>query len=218
YFQGYFFSKPVIVSRTDLPSYKLNLILLLKELLRPDLNLEKVERIMQRDVSLSYKLLRFINSAAFGFHTNIRSIKHAITLIGIAEFRKWMSVIVVSQIGSEKPDEVMQQSIVRAKFCELIAEHLKMVKADAFLMGMFSLLDTMVGRPMKELLESLPLTAEIKNALLCVPNNYKCILDLILCYERTRWQHVLELSKKFGLPLDLIPRFYMEAVKWAGSI
>ncbi|MCP4146808.1 MAG: HDOD domain-containing protein, partial [bacterium] len=141
YFQGYFFSKPVIVSRTDLPSYKLNLILLLKELLRPDLNLEKVERIMQRDVSLSYKLLRFINSAAFGFHTTIRSIKHAITLIGIAEFKKWMSVIVVSQIGSEKPDELMQQSIVRAKFCELIAEHLKMVKADAFLMGMFSLLD-----------------------------------------------------------------------------
>ncbi len=220
YFQGYFFCKPVILSRQDLPSSKLILLQLLKELVHPNLNMERVENIMKHDVSLSYKLLRFINSASFGFYNSIRSIRHAVNLVGLEEFKKWMSVIIMSQIGTDKPDELMQQAVIRAKFCEQVADQTPLLnrKSDAFLMGMFSLIDTLVGRPMEDVLVSLPLADEIKRALLGEPNEFRRILNLITNYERGLWAPAANISKRIDFPMSVVPQFYMDAVKWAGCI
>ncbi|MCP4218681.1 MAG: HDOD domain-containing protein [bacterium] len=217
YFQGYFFSKPVILSQKDLPSFKPNLLMLLKELMAPNLSLKNVENIMKRDVSLSYKLLRFINSAAFGFYTGIKSIKHAINLIGMDEFKKWMSVIVLSQLGTDKPDELMRQSVVRAKLCELVCglTTLKGRSPDAFLMGMFSLLDAIVGKEMEELMENLPLSDEIKKALLGEDGNFKDLLDLVVSYDMGDWDLVAVLTKKLGVNFNKMPECYFQALQWA---
>ncbi|MCP5108945.1 MAG: HDOD domain-containing protein, partial [bacterium] len=152
YFQGFFFCKPIIVSGKDVPSYKLNLFQVLQELNQSFMDVKKIESVMMRDVSLSYKLLRFINSAAFGIPREIRSIRHALNLLGLVELKKWMSLIVLSQIGSDSPEELMTSSVVRAKFCEMTAQQtsLKGRKDDLFLMGLLSFIDTFLNRPMAE--------------------------------------------------------------------
>jgi c-di-GMP-related signal transduction protein len=114
YFQGYYFSRPVIVAGKEIPSHKLNLVQILKEIHQPEMDFIQLGNIIQRDVSLSYKLLRFINSAAFGIPNEIHSIRHALNLLGINEFKKWIPLVLLSQMGSDKPNELMINSLIRA--------------------------------------------------------------------------------------------------------
>ncbi|MCP4151685.1 MAG: HDOD domain-containing protein [bacterium] len=220
YYQGYFFSKPVIVSMKELPSYKPHLLLLLKEVMSPSLDLNKIENLIKHDVSIAYKLLRFINSAAFGFFTVIKSIRHAVNLLGESEIKKWISVIILSQIGRDKPDQLIQLSVTRARFCESIIDQTPLLdrKADAFMMGMFSLLDTLMGRSMEEVLEFLPMAADIKGALLGEQNGFKDVLEIAVQYEKGNWDAAREFSDCISLPFSVLPHFYMEAVTWANSL
>lgn len=220
YFQGFFFCKPVIVSGKDVPSYKLNLLQVLQELNQSFLDVKKVETIMMRDVSLSYKLLRFINSAAFGIPREIRSIRHALNLLGLVELKKWMSLIVLAQIGSETPEELLVSSIVRAKFCEMTADltpSLRTRKDDLFLMGLFSFIDTFLTRPMDEILAELPIAADIKEALLGKQNTLRRVLDLIIFYEQGKWETVAEITGRLNLDSGKILPNYLTAIKWANE-
>lgn len=219
YFQGFFFSKPVILSGKDVPSYKLNLLQVLKELNEPYMDVKKIESVIMRDVSLTYKLLRFINSAAFGIPREIRSIRHALNLLGLAELKKWMSLIVLSQIGSDTPEELVTNSIVRAKFCELISEliGLKQRRDDLFLMGLFSYIDTFLNRPMEEVLNELPIAADIKDALLGVKNPLRPLLDLIIKYEQGNWEAVASLTEALKLENSKVLPNYLTAIKWAND-
>lgn len=219
YFQGFFFCKPVIISSKDVPSYKLNLLQVLQELNQPYMDVKKIEAVIMRDVSLSYKLLKFINSAAFGIPREIRSIRHALNLLGLIELKNWMSLIVLSQIGSETPEELLVSSIIRAKFCETMAEHtnLKARQNDLFLMGLFSFIDTFLNRPMEEILAELPIAADIKDALLGKPNELRQLLDLIIMYEQGNWDAVADITNKLNLESSKILPNYLTAVKWAND-
>lgn len=219
YFQGFFFCKPVIISSKDVPSYKLNLLQVLQEMNQPYMDVKKIETIILRDVSLSYKLLKFINSAAFGIPSEIRSIRHALNLLGFIELKKWMSLLVLSQIGSETPEELLVSSIVRAKFCETVAEQtrLKARQNDLFLMGLFSFIDTFLNRPIEEILAELPIAADIKDALLGKPNELRQILDLIIMYEQGNWDAVAGITNKLNLGSSKILSNYLTAVKWAND-
>lgn len=219
YFQGFFFSRPVILSGKDVPSYKLNLLQVLQELNQPFMDVKKIESILVRDVSMSYKLLRFINSAAFGIPSEIRSIRHALNLLGLMELKKWMSLIVLSQIGSDTPEELTVNSIVRAKFCELIADKTTMKKRrdDLFLMGLFSYIDTFLNRPMAEILHDLPIAADIKDALLGTQGPMRQVLDLIIKYEQGNWEAVAEITAALKLDNSKILPDYLTAIKWAND-
>ncbi len=219
YFQGFFFCRPVILSGKDVPSYKLNLMQLMRELNQPYMNVNKVESVIMRDVALSYKLLRFINSAAFGIPREIRSIRHALNLLGLLELKKWMSLIVLSQLGSDKPEELMISSIVRARFCELVAEQTRNKDRtnDFFLTGLFSFMDTFLNRPMQEILAELPIAADIKDALLGGSNPLRQALDLIINYEQGDWDGVGELVTLLKLDSGKILSNYLTAVKWAND-
>jgi EAL and modified HD-GYP domain-containing signal transduction protein len=219
YFQGFFFCKPVIISGKDVPSYKLNLLQMLQELNQPYMDVKKIEAVIMRDVSLSYKLLKFINSAAFGIPREIRSIRHALNLLGLIELKKWMSLIVLSQIDSETPEELLVSSIVRAKFCETVAEQtsLKSRQNDLFLMGLFSFIDTFLNRPMEEILAELPIAADIKDALLGKPNELRQLLNLIIMYEQGNWDAVADITNKLNLESSKILPNYLTAVKWAND-
>jgi EAL and modified HD-GYP domain-containing signal transduction protein len=219
YFQGFFFCRPLIVSGKDVPSYKLNLFQALQELNQSYMDVQKIESIIMRDVSLTYKLLRFINSAAFGIPGEIRSIRQALLLLGVVEVKKWMSLIVLSQIGSDSPEELLTNSIVRAKFCETIADQtkLKYRKYDFFLMGLFSFIDIFLNRPMGEILAELPIAGDIKDALLGVPNELRQVLDLIIMYEQGNWESVAEISDKLEIGPGKILPDYLNAIKWVND-
>ncbi len=220
YFQGYYFSKPVILSGKDVPSYKVNLLQILKELQEPESSITRLEKIIERDVSLSYKLLRFINSAAFGMINDIRSIRQALVILGIYEFKKWMSMVLLSQLGSDKPDELIINSLIRAHFCELTAEGMgqKSKKSDYFLMGLFSLIDAFLDRPISDIMADLPIPLEIKQAIENKAGIPGQVLQLIINYEQSKWDKVSELCSTLGLDEHNVLNHYLKSIKWANDI
>lgn len=220
YFQGYFFSKPIIISSKDIESYKLNFLNIIREMNSPDADFGRIEEIIKHDVSISYKLLRFINSAFFGFQTQIQSIKQALTLLGLNDFRKWLYLIIMKSAGTDKPDELMVSSIVRARFCESLAEKtpLKNRSSELFFLGMFSMIDTFMDRSMEDVLNKLPLSDDITKTLLGEEGKFKNIFDLALSYERADWETVAERSRQLKIDLTTLADIHMEAMDWTNQI
>lgn len=217
YFQGDFFNRADIVPVRNIPSYKVTLLKVLKEINKPDVRFDRIEEILKRDVSITYKLLRFINSAKFGLKTTVNSIRHALTLLGETEVRKWLSLIVLSGTGTDKTQELLKSTIIRARFCETIAEQLKNVKdlSAFFLMGMFSMVEAFLDRPLYEILSELPLEPDIKAALMGKDNRYRHVLDAVLDYERGDWTNFSESAGRLNLDEKKAVALYFEAVEWA---
>jgi EAL and modified HD-GYP domain-containing signal transduction protein len=141
-FQGYFFSKPTILSGKDVPAFKLHYLQILQEIHHPEMNFKRLGGIIKQEISISFKLLRYINSAYFGLRNKITSIMQALVLLGEKEIKNWVSLIAMANMGQDKPEEVVVQAIIRAKFCESLASYarLKHRCEDVFLMGMLSLM------------------------------------------------------------------------------
>ena len=217
YFQGDFFNRADMVPIRNIPSYKVTLLKVLKEINKPDVRFDRIEEILKRDVSIAYKLLRFINSAKFGLKTTVNSIHHALTLLGETEVRKWLSLIVLSGTGTDKTQELLKSTIIRARFCETIAEQLKNVKdlSAFFLMGMFSMVEAFLDRPLYEILAELPLDPDIKAALMGKDNRYRQVLDVVLDYERGDWTNFSLSADQLNLDEKKAVSLYFEAVEWA---
>lgn len=218
-FQGYYFSRPSIVQGKDIPASKVNYLNLLQEISRPDLEIEALEHIIKRDISLTYKLLKFINSSVFGFKSKISSIRQALTLLGPREFKKWVSVVVLGSISEGKPDALAVQSYVRATFAELLAPKARLgaQASNLFMMGLFSLIDACLDRPLPEILKELPIEDSVKSALLGYPNIYRDLLELIIDYEQGNWKQVSRHALKLHLEEECIPPCYVKALEGANS-
>ncbi len=217
YFQGDFFSKPMIISSRDVPGFKLNYLQMLQELQWPDINFNRLEGIVKRDMALSFKLLRYINSAYFGLGSKVSSIMHAIRLLGPRQFKQWASLLVMASMGSDKPDELVVRALVRGRFCESLAPMLgmKQQSQELFLMGMFSAIDAILDRPLEEILKDLPLSDDIKNALCGKPNRLRAVFDYALAYEKGDWDSLSAKAEALGLDESGIPAVYLSAVHWA---
>ncbi|PKM83067.1 MAG: diguanylate phosphodiesterase [Firmicutes bacterium HGW-Firmicutes-14] len=217
FFQGYFFSKPVVVQGRDLSGYKLNYFHILQEVNRPDADFEQIERIIKRDVALSYKLLKYINSAAYGFRTKISSIKHALVMLGMQEVKKWVSLIILRGMGADKPDEIMISSVVRARFGELTAPFVGMSdrSADLFLMGIFSMIDALLDYPLSSIIDELPISDDIKGALLGQDSCYLDVFQLLISYEKGDWNSFSRFAAKLGLEEAKVPELFISSVEWA---
>lgn len=220
YFQGYFFSRPIILTGQDIPGYKINYLQALEEVNRPEMDFDRLEGIIKRDVSLSYKLLKYINSAAFGFRSKIDSIKHALVLLGIQEIKNWVSLIILRGMGEDKPDEITTSSILRAKFGELIAPKVGLQErsSDLFLMGMFSMIDALISRPMTDILDELPIAEDIKRALLGKECRYLDLYELILAYEKGNWEEFSALAARIKLDEAEVPKIYLQSLAWANQV
>jgi EAL and modified HD-GYP domain-containing signal transduction protein len=219
YFQGYFFSKPVIVQGKDIPGFKLNYLQILKEIHRPELNLDQIEEIIKREVSLSYKLLRYINSPFFRWRQEVSSIRHALILMGDRNVKKWVSFVILAGMGEDRPQELITGAVVRARFCELIASmtRLRNREEDLFLMGMFSLIDAIVNRPLSELLMEIPIADDVKNGLLGEQNAIREIFDVVVSYERGDWKVFSERAATLGINESEIAGLYLQSLIWAGE-
>jgi EAL and modified HD-GYP domain-containing signal transduction protein len=214
YFQGDFFNSVDLVSVRSIPGYKMNLMRILKEINKPYVEFERIEEILKKDISITYKLLRFINSSNFGFKTTVQSIHHALTLLGEVEVRKWLSLIVLSSVGTDKPQELVQSALVRAKFCEGLALELKKETPNFFLTGMFSMVDSFLGRPMQEVLTDLPLDKDVKNALTGTQNIYRDVLDVVTDYEKGDWRSYEKSINNFKIDTPTISSLYFDAIQW----
>lgn len=219
-FQGYFFSKPHIVEGRSLPGNKLNYMQILRDINEPDADFDILEHIVKRDISLTFKLLRLINSAAFGFQAKIQSIRQALTLLGLIEFRKWASLMALSELGTDKPEELTVNSMMRAKFCEFLAAkvNLRDKRDDLFLLGMFSNIDAYIDLPMEEVVAGLPLSEEIKDALRGRKNPLRDTLEIVIAYERGDWDGWSDRIGRFGIPEKDFPEIYATTVDWVKKI
>lgn len=220
YFQGYFFCRPVILAKKDIPGNKLQYCRILQAIHQPELDFKQIEQIIKQDLSLSYKLLRYINSASMGRSNTISSIKQALSLLGEREIKRWVSLIALAGMGADKPEELVTQAIVRAKFCELLAPifNLTARAEDLFLMGMFSLVDAILDRELSEILLEMPIHDDIKAALMGTANNeLREVYDFMLDYVQADWETLIAASIKRGWqhPEDFTPRLYLDAVTWA---
>lgn len=218
YFQGYFFSKPEVMQSKSLSPAQMTLAELLYETSKSEMDLSKITGIFQRDVNLSYKLLRYSNSAIFKRRSEIESIKQAIIVLGQLELKKFLSVLFTAQVASEKPAELMRLAMTRAKFAEGIAVlHRQTDSAKAFLTGMMSLMDAILDEPMESVLAKLPLAKEIKDALVGEPGALSSYLGLVKCYEQALWSEAKTSIADLKLAPEDVPDKYHEAVQWANE-
>ncbi len=219
YFQGYFFSKPEIISGKEIVPSKITLLQIVGEANKKDCSFEKLEKLINRDVSISYKLLRYINSAFFKRAREISTIKHAIVLLGEVEIKRFISMVVTAELASDKPDELVRTSIIRARFCELLGMNSQNGAniSELFLMGLFSLIDAMLDKEMGNIMNTLPLSKNIKLALLEEKGELADYLKLVSSYESADWKKFSSMISKININEDNIPEFYQDAVTWADS-
>jgi EAL and modified HD-GYP domain-containing signal transduction protein len=217
YFQGYFFCKPEIIRGRDIQSSKMTLLEIMTTANKKDFRFHELEKIILRDVAISYKLLRYINSVYFRRVSNISSIKQAIVLLGEKGIRRFVSLIAMAKLASDKPDELIRTSIIRAKFCELIGKMngVRVNHSELFTLGMFSLIDAILDDSMESLMEKLPLSEDIKNVLVHGKGKLKDYLDLTVAYEMGDWEKVSETAVSLNLDEANLPDSFMEALTWA---
>ncbi|MDH5393094.1 MAG: HDOD domain-containing protein [Gammaproteobacteria bacterium] len=212
YYQGYFFCKPILVEHKNLPANKAVVLNLLNQLHHPDTEVNQLEAILTQDVSLSFKLLRYINSAAFSLRREIESVKEAIVLLGLGPVKNWASLILLTKAASDKPDQLIVTALLRAKMSELLAVKLKpAVATQVFVCGLFSVLDALMDKPMVELLDNVPLSTNIKVALLEREGELGELLNNCIHYERAEFNE-LDL---INIDTGLYHQCYLAAAKWA---
>jgi EAL and modified HD-GYP domain-containing signal transduction protein len=217
YFQGFFFQKPEIIPGRDIPGYKLNNLKVLQEVNREDIQYDALAETISRDVSLSYKLLNYINSAYFGMRQQVQSVRHAIMLLGNKEIRKWVSLVLLMGLGADKPEELLVTSLIRANLCESLAKCLRLKgwESELYMLGLLSLIDVIVGRPLIEIIRDLPLSRDIKVALGGERNKYKDILDMVLNYERANWIALQKDLDQEDIKFDDVSQIYLGSIERA---
>ncbi len=219
YFQGYFFNKPEILKGRGLPDSKLNLLAIMAEANKEEVAFGKLESIISRDVSISYKLMRYIDSAYFKRATEITSIKQAIVLLGENGIRRFLSLIAMAGLAADKPDELIRTSIIRAKFCELLgkSDSAETRPSELFMLGLFSLIDAIMDNSMEYLVENIPLPRNIKEALIHQEGEMYTYLKLAICYEKGDWPEISRLTRALNVDENRLPDDFMEALNWADS-
>lgn len=222
YFQGYFFARPAMMRARQIPAQKLHCLRLLQEAQRPELDFDRLEKLILGDVSLSYQLLRYVNSALFGLRSQIRSIPQALMFFGETELRKWIALATLTRAADDKPGELILHSLVRARFCEVVSRLLHLgLEESAFLMGLFSLLDALIDRPLKETLAEVNLAPEITAVLTCQAseaNPLVRIYALARTYEVGDWDQVDTLAQGLGARAEQLGDAYCQALHWASEV
>jgi EAL and modified HD-GYP domain-containing signal transduction protein len=210
YFQGYFLCEPEVIRGQRVPGSLLVTLQLLAKLQEPDTTFGELEQVISRDVSLSYKLLRVVNSVFYALPQKIDSLRQALLRLGTRYITTWVSLILLSGFD-EKPHELMVTAMVRAKMCELLAQAVGRSSTEMFFtVGLFSALDALMDSPMEEVLKSVPFSDEITAALLSHAGMLGEALRCVLAYERGDWDAV----HCFGLDSTTITEAYLQAITW----
>lgn len=220
YFQGYFFCKPEQMKVMELTPSKVNMLRLLDEVTQKKTSLARLHKIISQDIAISYKLLKFLNSSYFYRIEKVSSIKNAIAYLGEKELRRFLLLVIVSELATDSPGELVRMVLVRAKFCELLGENSRYPSSaeQLFLLGLFSALDTMLNSSMDRVLADLPIDQEIKNGLVHQIGTLFLFLEVVYALERKQKKRLHELLSQLGIDKAVVADSYRDAIRYASSL
>lgn len=213
YFQGYFLCKPETLKSRRLPTNKLAVLQILTRVQSANITLAELERLISADVALSYRILRFANSAHAGVTSKVDSVRRAIVLAGMQQIRSWVRLIALSRLD-DKPSELLRTALMRSRLCELLGRELGFTATDtALAAGLFSTLEALLDKPFDTILESLPLEARLADALRGHEGPIGTVLRCALAAERGDWGPAMEL----GLSEECAAGLNIDAISWTES-
>jgi len=217
YFQGYFFAKPEMIKTKTLSPSQMAMAELLYETSKTELDLNSITSVFERDVSLSYKLLRYANSAIFKRRNEISTIKQALVILGSGELKRFIGLMFAVTANPDKPSELINLAMTRAKFCELVANDIpsQLDISIAFLTGLLSMIDAILDEEMASVLEKLPLSQDIKDPLLTKKGVMAALIKLVEFVEKAEWDKTNIVMEKLKLDKDKVIEHYNIAVAWA---
>lgn len=218
YFQGYFFRRPEMLSTHEIPANQVNYLRMWQAVAQPELDIREVEQVIKGEASLCYRLLRYMNSAAFGFGNEIHSIRHALSLLGEREVRRWIRLVATLGAGQDKSSDLVLSALVRGRFCELLSPNVRAGQSDLFLMGLLSLMDAILEIPMSRVLENVPVDQESKAVLLGGAGRLQPFYQLMLAQEAGQWDSARELAGQLHLSESEVAEKHWEAMQWARQV
>lgn len=221
YFQGTFVSEKMPTTVKKVNYLQSNFFLLMVAVTKDEPDIDEIESIISRDVSLTFSLLRLVNSAYFALRNRAKSVKQALVILGLGQLKQWIYLLSFKQDDGSMPDELIKISFLRATFAsELLeyAENMPISRSEAYLLGMFSTLGKLMQMPLEEILDQLPLGDEIKLALLKHEGRAGLLYDLILAYEKADWKAMSTCAAELGIPQSMIAQKYFECVENVNNI
>lgn len=220
YFQGYYFSKPVVLSTKNIPTNKDTGLKILKLINKDDFDFNHLEELIMKDLGLSYKIIKLINSPAYYLKNKVNSIKYAITLLGKKEIIKWLNVVLLNDLKGNNTNELVKVSLQRAKLCEVICSmsSCKEESYSAYMVGLFSVMDALLNCPIEVILKELHIANEIKEGLIEEKNCLNKILKLVISYEKGQWENVMFYVEDMEIDEIKLVEAYLESIKWADEV
>jgi c-di-GMP-related signal transduction protein len=217
YFQGYFFCKPEVVSGREVPASRMHYLRLLEMVSRSEIEMRDLEKLLKQEAAICYRLLRYLNSPVFGLKLEVKSVRHAMAILGERELRRWIRLIVTVGAAEQSCGELVLMGMTRARFCELLSDKVKS-NTDLFLMGLLSVMDAILEVDMNTILAKLPVDHEIKSALLGQPGGLRPLYQLMLAQESGEWEQAGALAKQLKLRDELVGNAWWEAMTWAQDV
>jgi len=217
YFQGYFFRKPEVVQAREVPANRVHYLRLLEMVSRPEIEMRELEKLLKQEAAICYRLLRYLNSPLFGLKLEVRSIRHAMAILGERELRRWIRLIVAVGAAEQSCSELVLMGMTRGRFCELLSGKVQS-KTDLFLMGLLSVMDAILEVEMSTVLEKLPVDHDIKAALLAQPGALRPLYQLMLAQESGEWEKAAELTRELKLQDEFVGSAWWESMAWAQAV
>jgi len=223
FFSGPFFKTPDKIKLRGMTSNEISRFNLLRLIAKADPDFEFLSKNIQNDAAISFRLLNYLNSAAFGFHQKIKSIQQAVALLGWARMKKWLRVVLITDVGQHKDAAILALlAVQRARFLELVVtdhDYWGFDPDSLHLLGLFSLLDVMLGIAMPEIVAHLPLDVKLKSALCGDTNNeYLPLLNLCRIFEEARWREADRMIHQLNLEGDKVRHAFQQSVDWAVAL
>jgi c-di-GMP-related signal transduction protein len=218
YFQGYFFRRPELMQAREIPANRVNYLRMLQAVSRPELDVRELENVIKGEASLCYRLLRYLNSAAFGFVSEIHSVRHALAILGEREVRRWIRLVATLGAGQNRSSDLVLSALIRARFCELLSPNIQHDDSDLFLMGLLSLMDAILELPMSQVLENVSVDHETKAVLLGEVSRLNPLYRLMLARESGEWQDTGDFGKQLHLSESQVAEAYWQAMQWARQV
>ena len=218
-FQGHYFRRPEMRSGGVVATRHVSHLRLLAALNQPALTIERLEDLVKQDAALSLRVLQCINSAAFPIRREVRSIGEALVLLGVGPIRKWASIWCLSKLSAGVTTELATVALLRARACELLGDEVSDASSgELFLVGLCSLLDVMLGRPMGEAIAELPLSDAARDALLGRDNSLRRVLASVIAYEDGGWEDAVASAETIGALEPHLQQAYTGALIWAHEL
>jgi c-di-GMP-related signal transduction protein len=217
-FQGFFFRKPESLRTRTAPTNRVIYLRLLQAVMQPELNWDRVEELIKSDPTLYYRLLRFLNSPLFGIRGGVRTVRQAFTLLGDDEMRRWCRLAGMFELSKGRPGELLLSALVRARFAELLGSRVGHGEEDLFLLGVLSMMDSILEIPMRAVIEGLPLDESARRLLLEHEGGLAGIFRLVSEVEAGAWNLVVDSCVELCVAQDFAAGCYTEAIAWAQSL